>query len=109
MHRGMLIEISDGDAPARRTLAQADELVLRLAESPTTGFRWQLGQSGTGELGLVDDRFVSGGPAPGAAGHRLIRFVARKPGQVRLEAVLRRAWGPADAGLQKRVFEIDVR
>lgn len=105
----MLIEISGDDAPARRTLAQADELLLRLAESPTTGFRWQIAQSGTGELGLVDDRFVAAGSAPGAAGHRLIRFVGRRPGEVRLQAVLRRAWGPGDASLQTQVFEIDVR
>jgi inhibitor of cysteine peptidase len=106
----MTIEISDSETSASRTLMRDEEVVVRLSENPTTGYRWQLTQSGTGELGLVDDRFVGGaeGAAPGAAGVRLIRFIARRPGAVKVEAVLRRAWDPPGASAQTRVFAIAV-
>jgi predicted secreted protein len=104
----MPIEISDADTPESHTLPGGDELRLRLAENPTTGFRWHVGLSGAGELNLVDDRYVAGGAAPGGGGHRLLRFIARRPGEVRVEAVLRRPWESGDAGLQRRVFEILV-
>jgi predicted secreted protein len=106
----MPIEISEGDASAPRTLALGDGLVLRLAENPTTGYRWQLSQSGPGELSLVEERFVAGadGAAPGAGGHRLVRFIGRRSGEVRVQAVLRRSWEAPDAAAQTRVYTIVV-
>jgi inhibitor of cysteine peptidase len=104
------IELSDTEPATPRRLARDDEVVMRLAENPTTGYRWQLTQSGAGELELVEDRFVTGaaGAAPGAGGSRLVRFAGRKPGEVRIEAVLRRAWDPPQDGLQRRTFAITV-
>ncbi|NML13647.1 protease inhibitor I42 family protein [Azohydromonas caseinilytica] len=107
----MPIEISAQDPGASHTLALGDELSLHLDENPTTGYRWQFTQSGAGELALVDDRFVTGSaaPAPGAGGQRVLRFVARKPGEVRLEVANRRAWEPADSALERRVYAILIR
>lgn len=105
----MTIEISDAAAAGPHVLGRGDEVVLRLEENPTTGYRWQIAQSGAGELGLVDDRFVpgAGDTAPGAGGHRIVRFVGRQPGEVRLEAVLRRSW-EATGVSQQRVFVVIV-
>jgi hypothetical protein len=60
---------------------------------------------------LVDDCFATGseGAAPGAGGQRVIRFVGQQPGEVRLEALLRREWDPPGNNLQRRVFAISVR
>lgn len=107
----MPIEITTTDTGSRYELAQGDELTLRLSENPTTGYRWQLTQSGAGELALVDDRFVAGAtpPVPGSAGQRVLRFVARRPGEVRLEAAARRAWEPAGTELERRVYTVSIR
>ena len=106
----MPIEISSSDTGSGHTLALGDELTLRLGENPTTGYRWEFTLSGAGELALVEDRFVVGSAAaaPGSAGQREVRFVARRPGEVRLEAAARRAWEPAGTELERRVYTIAV-
>ena len=104
----MTLELSDANPSASRALARGEELVLRLAENPTTGYRWRVRQSGSGSLGVVEERYVAGGPTPGAAGHRLVRFVARTPGDVTLEATLGREWDPPGASLAQRVFALSV-
>lgn len=106
----MPIEISEGETSAEHSLSLNDEVVVRLPENPTTGYRWEITHSGAGELALMDDRFVSGtAAAPGAGGQRLLRYVGRKPGKVTVKAVLKREWESPETSLGTRVFSIDVR
>ena len=104
-----MIEISDSDAGSSHQLSPGEELCVRLPENPTTGYRWQLTQSGSGRLKLVEDRFEPGGSAVGSAGHRALRFVAEKAGAVALEAVHRREWEQASSNDKKKAFAIVVR
>jgi inhibitor of cysteine peptidase len=100
-----MIELSAADSGSRHTVSVGDELLIRLAENPTTGYRWQFSQSGPGALRLVDDRTEPAGspsPAPGAAAHRVVRFVADRSGDVELLAVERRSW-EADSPARPRV------
>ena len=50
----MRIEINEATPAAPRTLSCGDELQIRLAENPTTGYRWHFEQSGTAVLALVE-------------------------------------------------------
>ena len=103
-----MTELHDGDAGSTTTVRAGEELVIRLAENPTTGYSWQFRQTGPGELSVVDDRFEAGGtPRPGAAGTRVVRLVARRPGTVRIEALERRPWETAGE-LRKRDFTVVV-
>jgi predicted secreted protein len=105
----MALELSDSGAALPRPLARDEALTLRLAENPTTGFRWHVSQSGPGGLHLLDEQFVAGAGAPGAGGQRVLRFVGQRPGEVRLQAVLRRPWEPdAAAGAETRVYAVVV-
>ena len=89
------MELSETGLGTTREIGVGEELLLRLPENPTTGFRWQITCSGDGELQPLDDRFELGGDAlPGSAGQRVLRFVARKPGTVQLSAAYRRPWEP---------------
>ena len=107
-----LIELSEASSGSSLQLNVGDEVLVRLVENPTTGYRWQLSQSGRGELELVEDGFEHSHPgppaAPGAAGMRRLRFIARKPGAVRLEAVEQRSWQTSGSE-QRRAFSLLVR
>ena len=94
------MELSESDFGSTRELGAGEALLLRLPENPTTGYRWQVAQTGDGELELVEDRFESAaGPkaAVGAAGERLLRFVGKRAGRVELTARQGRAWEAATA------------
>jgi inhibitor of cysteine peptidase len=86
---------------------------VRLAENPTTGYRWELSQSGNGQLELLEDAFEGAGSngtgAPGAAGYRRFRFIARQSGQVQLEASLRRSWEPPAAASRHWQLSVDIQ
>jgi len=108
-----LIEISDSDSGSSHLLARGDELLVKLPENPTTGFRWHFTQSGSGRLRLLEDRFEQGATAgavvAGAAGSRVVRFAAETSGALVLEALERREWEPVAPGNKKKVFSIEVR
>ena len=89
---------------APQELGLGDEFVLRLPENPTTGFRWQVSWTGDAALEIVDDQFEPGsaGSLPGAAGRRILRYVARKTGTLQLVAVHQRSWDAASKTDQKQ-------
>lgn len=65
--------------------------LLRLAENPTTGYRWEF-QSLDPALSLEEGSFARGGMAPGASGLRSWRFRANRAGEFRLQLALKRSW-----------------
>ena len=78
-------------------LAAGQTLELRLAENPTTGYRWSVHASGG--LQALGDAHVPGGPLPGAAGERRLRWCS--PGEATHELLLlhQREWEPADRAI----------
>ena len=78
-----------------------DSVRLCLAESPTTGYLWELLEalpSGVVEEPAV---FEGGGGAIGEAGKRCFALRFRVPIEIRLTYVLRRPWAPDQ--IEKRV------
>ena len=95
------------------TVRVGEELVIRLAENPTTGYVWQIRQSGAGALRVAESRFESGTPAgarapAGAGGERVVRLVGERPGRVQVEALRRRPWEPDSAALERKEFRVEV-
>ena len=107
-----MIEVSQSDDGSLHTLPIGEELLVRLPETPTTGYRWQFSHSGTGLVEQVEDTFGQHpdgeAGAPGASGLRTVRFVGKKAGRVRVEARLGRSWESATAAPKTIVYEIDV-
>ena len=103
----MPVELSESSPASPQAVARNDEVVLRLAENPTTGYRWEVSMSGAGELALVGDTFVAGAGIPGAGGQRVFRYVCRASGSVQLEAIKRRPW-EAGVALETKLFSIVV-
>ncbi|MFT7724793.1 MAG: protease inhibitor I42 family protein [Roseateles sp.] len=71
-----------------------DDVLLRLPENPTTGYRWELAVPPG--LSLLADEQVPAGSAPGGGGERVLRLRAIAPGCHAVNAALRRAWAPDD-------------
>jgi inhibitor of cysteine peptidase len=82
-----------GDSQDGTTLSLriGDVVVLRLAENPTTGYRWEITTAEGFEL-EADDFTHTPASTPGSGGERALRFKATAPGLARIETVLRRSW-----------------
>jgi inhibitor of cysteine peptidase len=72
---------------------QGDAIVLRLSENPTTGFRWELEQSGGPVLEATGDSFgLAADPSVGSGGTREFRFVAKSSGSSQISLKHWQAW-----------------
>jgi inhibitor of cysteine peptidase len=101
------LQISSVDHGRSVALHVGDELVVRLPENPTTGYRWQLDSSGSGFLALRNDEFeLPADVAMGASGTRILTFQATSPGVGHLHLELRREWEQGQPPIQD--FPISV-
>ena len=64
---------------------------VRLAETPTTGYRWQAEIDGP--VLLVADRYEGVAAPVGAGGTRVLTFATTAAGTAEVRLALRRAWG----------------
>jgi len=90
----MNTEIHVADAGAHRSVRIGDRATVRLPQTPTTGYRWQV-VAPDPRLRLVDDRFETGLSPCGAGGLRVLVFEAVGAGPVRLQLTKNRSWGGA--------------
>ena len=88
-------------------LKVGQELEIRLAENPTTGFRWQLESRGEPAGELQEDAFEPPDERQGrSAGHRW-RFRAVRAGEGRIALASRRSW--ETGGSAARRFAVAIR
>lgn len=86
------MELTESDLPGEHSLAVGDELVVRLPENRTTGYKWHLALPDEG-LELADDSYEPPDPGkPGSGGTRTVRLRATSPGTHSAAAALRRPW-----------------
>jgi inhibitor of cysteine peptidase len=99
-------ERDDSAAGTTLTLAVGDELTLRLAEAPTTGYRWAVERLEESVLTLLRSEFHLRDAAPGGGGERWFTLGALRPGLTTVALKLWRAWA-GEASVYRR-FEITV-
>ena len=100
------MELTEVDAGAARPVAVGEEIVVRLPENRTTGFRWQLAGL-PDDVTLVDDGYEA--PAtgrPGEGGVHTFRLRPTAAGDRRVAVTLGRSWGTA---APERTLEFTVR
>ena len=81
-------------------LQVGDEVLVRLPENPSTGYRWELDAS-RGGLELAEDTYVGPrGSTVGGAGERHFRLRATGEGAAQVQLRLARSWedGAAEQG-----------
>src|SRR5215217_6444129 len=86
-----------------------DTIEIRLAENPTTGFRWAV-ESVDRRLALEHDDYAPAADGGvGGGGQRLLRYKANEAGSVPLQLKLQRAW-EGDASTSDRfAVTVDIR
>jgi inhibitor of cysteine peptidase len=87
-----LNETADGSAVA---VSVGDYVEVTLAENRTTGYRWNLQETGEPVCDLVDDEFIPSGESPGANGNRRWRFKVIRAGAAAVEMLYLRPWESA--------------
>jgi inhibitor of cysteine peptidase len=90
------IDLGVDDAGATRSAAVGDQVIVTLAETPTSGYRWVIEPPEASVLESAGDEFRPPETrALGAAGVRRWTFRVVGPGTASLRLVLRRAWDPS--------------
>jgi inhibitor of cysteine peptidase len=94
-----LIELDQDDDGSTCSAAVGDEVLVTLAETPTSGYRWALEPFDNTILAALDDAYSA--PESGRLGapatHRF-RFAVVGPGRAGLSVTLRRRWEANTAG-----------
>ena len=87
------ITLTEADKGKTIAVQQGTEILIRLNENPTTGYRWAIDQSDDTVLPLQSSNFSSSpSAAVGAGGARLFTFTAKQPGTVHLQFKRWREW-----------------
>jgi inhibitor of cysteine peptidase len=85
-------EIEVRSTGAQIDARSGDRIVVRIPESPTTGYRWIVGDL-PGCVELAGDELVPPRSSrPGAGGERLVTLVATHPGSARIVLELAQPW-----------------
>jgi len=93
------IQLNQDDDGRVVTVAAGQQIVVRLPENPTTGYRWE---PPAGVKVVADEYRSPGGRAMGAGGERVFTLAAiPTAGEVRFE--LKRPWG---GGAPERTFTL---
>lgn len=93
------LELDASDNAKHVPLALGQQLVVRLPENATTGYRWTIEERG--DLQLDGSQTLLAGQSPGAGATRAFTLSARVAGTSRLELALRKAWETSEAPLQR--------
>jgi inhibitor of cysteine peptidase len=101
------ITLTERDNGGSVTVPLGANLVLRLNETPGSGFRWEVD---TGDQKILElhrsDYIPAKTAAVGGSGQRVLEFEAKRSGSVRLVLKLLRAW-EGDKSLASR-FEVTI-
>jgi inhibitor of cysteine peptidase len=87
------IEVDEGNANESHRASAGDHVVIRLAETPTSGYRWQVDDHDPAALQPAGDDFVPAADArTGGGGTREFRFVVVNRASSHVSLSLRRGW-----------------
>lgn len=104
------IVILDSDQGQTFEAHVGDLISIRLAENPTTGYRWEI--SGVGNQ-LVEfqgsDYVVAPGTSIGAGGTRTLYLRAKSSGTGQIQLRKRRSWEPETRDRAVEQFTVNIR
>lgn len=86
-----------------------DDILVTLAENPTTGYRWKPEPADGRVLASEGDTFeMAADPAIGSGGTHQFRFAVLAPGRATIVLRLQRAWASDEPPVQTFSVEVNV-
>ena len=104
----MTLHLRESDNGTSVRVPRSEEVVLELAENPTTGYRWTIETTGDAINEIESNYVPSSGTAIGGGGRRSVRFFAVHPGTAEIRVALRRSWEPPERSLKQFAVTIHV-
>ena len=102
-----MVQLTEQDSGSEVDVHVGDTVSIRLAENPTTGYRWNVANVDDSLVNIDDSEFVeSPGSGIGGGGTRLITLSVRSPGVARASLKNQRPWEPTAAPI--RQFEVTL-
>jgi inhibitor of cysteine peptidase len=86
------LELVDPTTDALLKMTVGARLVVRLAENPTTGYRWRHTLTEHGVVEWLEDEYAADSDRRGSGGRRSITFRALHAGSTAIQFTLRRSW-----------------
>ena len=97
-----------GDEGKTFEVRRGDIFSVRLAENPSTGYRWKVDAIDEQIVKLQGTDFsIAPETGIGGGGMRFVTFKTQSPGTVRVQLKLAREWEPEDAAIDR--FEVSIR
>ena len=104
-----IVTVTSSDNGKSLDVHVGDEIVVSLAENPTTGFRWELQGPAGNALAPEGDAFeLAPNPAVGSGGTHQFRLSAKAPGSATIGLRLVRPWASGQPPLQTFTVDINV-
>jgi predicted secreted protein len=86
------LTIDHGSADRAVELRVGEAMEIRLAENPSTGFRWIVTAAGGPNCFLMGEKVAGGGTRPGEPRQHSWRVIGKSAGRCEVELVYRRPW-----------------
>ena len=103
------ITLTEADQGKTIDVDQGTEVLIRLEENPTTGYRWAFDQNDRAAPPPQDSGFASAPDAAvGAGGARVFTFTAEQPGTIHLQFKLWREWEGDSSVIERYGVDIQV-
>ena len=104
------IALTAADQGVTRDAVVGQNVLLQLAETPSTGYRWALQASPPEAIEILATRWVApAGAGAGAAGRREFSLRTKAPGEIRLNLKLWREWQGDSSATHRYEFALRVR
>jgi predicted secreted protein len=100
------LDLTEADGGRSYPAVPGDLVVVQLAETPSSGYRWQLDAVDSDVLAPAGDSFRPAQEGLGGAGTRQLRFTATGAGRTGLRLVLLRGWAAGERPARR--FEVTI-
>lgn len=98
------VHLTDPLADTAVRLPVGANLVVRLTENPTTGYRWQIALVNADSAEIVSDDYQPDSARKGSGGQRSLTIRALRPGVTGITLNLRRKWESSPPAKSTRIL-----